>query len=200
MPVSETDLEAEHRQLEASIRDMLDEQAGAGSELKDTDAYRGAQNSLTELLEEGGRFARQKNVELWKVHSDEATRCALRLNEEVMRRCSLTCWFNKVPPIHKTVSQKHLVECFPRSGVGARMSPTMQQKVFNDWYSKDLAHDTAMVWFNFYIISFVVGAVVLFVATGSRWCSSRQTPYGDSSRAQHGCGSMNNGNMFNNIP
>merc|ERR1719491_2208608 len=51
MPVSETDLEAEHRQLEASIRDMLDEQAGAGSELKDTDAYRGAQNSLAELLE-----------------------------------------------------------------------------------------------------------------------------------------------------
>lgn len=183
MPVSENDLEAEHRQVSASIRDLLDEQAGAGGELKDTPSYQGAQNSLSELLQKGSMYAQQKNVELWKVHSDEATRCALAMNDEVMRRCGLSCLFNKVPAVHKTTSQKHLVQCFPRSGAGSRMSPSMQLQVFNDWYSKDLAHDSAMVWNNFYMGTMITGAVVLFLLSGyCRGCCDRQppAPYYDS--------------------
>jgi len=176
MPASETDLEAEHRQLATTVREMLDEQAGNNGDLKDTDAYRGAVMSLNSVLEEGLLHVRQKNIELWKVHSDEATRCALRANEAVMRQCGLLCFFNKVPQVHKSTSKKHLIQCFPRSGAGARMSPTMQMQVFENWYNKDLAHDASTVWNNFYIGSGLLGFCVLMLCMGGRLCSSQSPP------------------------
>lgn len=165
MPVSEGDLDSEHRQLASSIREMMEEQ---GRDLMDTDAYKGTLRSLNDALEEGFQHLRKKNVELWKVHSDEATRCALRLNQAVERRCGLLCLFNKVPRVHKQTSQKHLIECFPKSGTGARMSPSMQLQVFEDWYNKDLAHDAATVWNNFYIGSALVGLISLLFWSACR--------------------------------
>ena len=69
MPVSEGDLDSEHQKLATSIREMLDEQ---GRDLSDTDAFKGATRSLNAEIDEGMRHVRTKNVELWKVHSDEA--------------------------------------------------------------------------------------------------------------------------------
>merc|ERR1712113_2099 len=42
MPVTESDLESEHKQLAGSIRDLLNEQSSDLVAAKDTDAYRGA--------------------------------------------------------------------------------------------------------------------------------------------------------------
>lgn len=172
MPVSEADIDSEHRQLAASIREMLDEQ---GRDLTDTEAYKGAVRSLNSVLEEGHLHVRQKNVELWKVHSDEATRCAMRENQAAERRCGLLCLFNKVPPVHKATSQRHLFACFARSGSGARMSPSMQMHVFEDWYSKDLAHDAANVWNNFIlgIGTPLLGLIVLLLCTA---CAQQARP------------------------
>lgn len=191
MPVSENDLEAEHRALATSVRELLDEQAGQSGDLKDTDSYRGAASSLSTILQEGAQHARQKNVELWKVHSDEATRCAVRELEAVMRQCGLTCLFNKVPGIHKTTCQKHLIQCFARSGAGSRMSPMMQMQVFENWYNKDLAHDASTVWNNFYIGSAVVGLAVLLLCTA---CGRRSQPaaYGDLHGVYGGGGAYGN--------
>lgn len=168
MPVSETDLDAEHRQLASGVREMLDEQ---GRELMDTGTYKGTLSSLNEVLEEGLLHLRKKNVELWKVHSDEATRCALKENQAVERRCGLLCLFNKVPMVHKATSQKHLFACFPRSGTGARMSTSMQMQVFEDWYNKDLAHDAATVWNNFYIGTALIGLCGILLASA---CKTRR--------------------------
>lgn len=178
MPASETELEAEHRQLASSMREILDEQAGNTGDLKDTDAYRGAVMSLNAVLEEGLVYLRQKNIELWKVHSDEATRCAVRLNDAVMRQCGLIplCLFNKIPQVHKSTSKKHLIQCFPQSGAGARMSLTMQASVFENWYSKDLSHDASQVWTNFYIYTALIGLCVLVLCLGGRLCSSPPPP------------------------
>merc|ERR1712113_1049200 len=119
-------------------RSLLVEQGG---QLTDTSAHKGALHSLNTVLEEGHQHVRQKNIELWKVHSDEATRCAVRENRAVMAKCGLTCLFNKVPSVHKVTCQRHLFDCFARSGTGSRMSPQMQAKVFENWYEKDLAGD-----------------------------------------------------------
>mmetsp|Transcript_114630 Transcript_114630/g.331255 ORF Transcript_114630/g.331255 Transcript_114630/m.331255 type:complete len:842 (-) Transcript_114630:153-2678(-) len=169
MPVAESDLETEHRALEGSVRDLLDEQAGHGGELKDTEAYRGAVRMLAEVVEEGARHARQKNIELWKVHSDEATRCALRENEIVRRQCGWQCFFNKVPGVHRSTCMRHLMQCFGRSGAGSKMSPQMQMLVFESWYLKDLAAEASAVRTFFYtsIVTLVVGAV-LFCAFWQR--------------------------------
>lgn len=161
MPASESEIDASHRQLANSIREMLEEQQGR--DLVDTDPYKSALQSLNAVIEEGYQHIRQKNIELWKVHSDEATRCALRENQALERRCGMLCAFNKVPQIHKKTSRKHLFTCFGRSGTGARMSQGMQESVFENWYNKDLAQDAASVWANFCITSALVGLLFLIV-------------------------------------
>ncbi|CAE7231674.1 Gbp5 [Symbiodinium sp. CCMP2456] len=165
MPASETDLTAEHRQLAASIRELLDEQ---GRDLQDTDAHRGALRSLESVLDEGFVHVKQKNIELWKVHSDEATRCALKENQAAEKNCRYFCLFTRVPMVHKANSRKHLLQCLSRSSTGTRMSQSMQNQVFEDWYNKDLAHDAATVWTNFYLFlgTPVIGLVVLCFITG----------------------------------
>merc|ERR1712217_621067 len=115
----------------------------------DTNAFQGAARSLAALMEEEGQFLRQKNVEFWKADSDKATRCAVVRNHAIEQRCGLSCLFNKVPQVHKSTSQKHLFDCF--KSTETNMSPSMQQQVFENWYSKDLAQDAATVWTNFYI-------------------------------------------------
>merc|ERR1712190_580058 len=99
-------------QLAGSIRDLLNEQSSDLVAAKDTDAYRGALVRLNGVMEEGYQHLRQKNIELWKVHSDEATRCALRENRVIERHCGLVCLFNKVPRVHKKTSERNLFECF----------------------------------------------------------------------------------------
>lgn len=172
MPVSEDDLKAEHRQLAASIREQLDED---GRDLQDTDAYRGVLRSLDTALDEGLTQIRQKNVELWKVHSDEATRCALKENDAVQKNCRYICLFTWVPMVHKAKSRKHLLQCLSRSGTGTRMSQSMQNQVFEDWYNKELAHDAANVWTNFclFLVTPIIGFLGLCLVTG---CGRRPPP------------------------
>merc|ERR1740121_990810 len=146
----------------------LEEQAGQSGDLKDTDSYRQAVRSLNTAMEEGGVQAARKNVELWKVHSDEATSCAVRENDSVMRHCGLLCLFNKVPQFHKSIAQKHLIQCFSRSGAGSRMSPAMQRQVFENWYSKDLAHDATTVWHTFYMNTAAIGLLFVVLIFGCR--------------------------------
>merc|ERR1712183_504962 len=128
----------------------------------------GAMRNVNNVLEEGLQHIRAKNVELWKVQSDEGTRCALRENRAIERQCGLSCLFNKVPRVHKVTSQQNLTMCFARSGTGSRMSQSMQLQVFNNWYEKDLAHDAAAVWNNFMIMSAVLGLCGLVFLCGLR--------------------------------
>jgi len=189
MPVSEGDLEAEHNNLATSVREALDEQAGHAGDLKDTDAYSSVVKSLQAILDEGGQYARQKNVELWKVHSDEATRCALLKNQAVLRQCGLLCFFNKVPGIHKSTCQQHLQKCLAASS-GSGMSPQMQLQVFENWYIKDLAHDASTVWNNFYIGSALLGLLLILACTAMNRCQQPpQQAYG-----------MGNFDPYSNMP
>eukprot|EP00929_Paragymnodinium_shiwhaense_P102316 TRINITY_DN6551_c0_g1_i1.p1 TRINITY_DN6551_c0_g1~~TRINITY_DN6551_c0_g1_i1.p1 ORF type:complete len:862 (-),score=241.15 TRINITY_DN6551_c0_g1_i1:302-2887(-) len=160
MPVSEEDLDAEHRALATSIHDMFTD---AGRDLTDTDAYGQEFRSLNFELEEGYNHIRQKNIELWRVHSDEATRCAMQEMQGYQRSCGWTCLFNKVPRVHKKTAQTCLVKCFAKSGASSRMSESMQNKVFENWYDKDLAKDSQAVWINFYVASGLLGFVGLLL-------------------------------------
>ena len=103
-----------------------------------------------------------------KVHSDEATRCALKENQAAEKNCRYVCLFTRVPMVHKANSRKHLLQCLSRSSTGTRMSQSMQNQVFEDWYNKDLAHDVATVWTNFYLFlgTPIMGILVLCFASG----------------------------------
>merc|ERR1719506_3630128 len=103
------------------------------------------------------------------------------------QECNLFCLFNKVPRNHKLASQRNLFECFGQANVGTRMTPQMQLEVFENWYRKDLAVDANKVWFHFYVLSGLVGLLLLFfcsICAGSgRWCCGclrrSQEPYGN---------------------
>jgi len=159
MPVAEEDLDRDHKALGVKVRDMLAEQC---RDVSDTRHFREAMLSLDQVLEEGLQHVRQKNIDRWKVDSDEATRCALRENRAVMAKCGLTCLFNKVPRVHKLTSQRHLLDCLKNSGAGTRMPPKLQYQVFENWYSKDLGSDAAAVTNNFTVGVGAIGLIILF--------------------------------------
>jgi len=160
MPTSEADLAAEHKAIGVALYEVLKENS---ADLEDTEAFAGSKYALNSLIEEGAQRLQLKNVELWKVHSDEATRCAQRENHALERKCGLTCMFNKLPNVHKKISKKHLLGCLGRSGTASRMEPKMQLQVFENWYSKDLAADAAAVWNNCYLGTAIIGLLFILL-------------------------------------
>merc|ERR1712224_413309 len=132
------------------------------TDLMDTERYRAALSGLSRDLQEGLKHVRQKNIELWKTHSDEATRCAVDKNREVLAKCGLTCLFNKVPMHHKKGSQNNLLTCLTQKGGGARVPQSLQTQVFESWYAKDLGYEVAEVWQKFYFFSGALGLLVMF--------------------------------------
>jgi len=142
MPVPEETLELDHRALSDRVRGMLDERS---KHLSDTDHFGASKQSLDRELEEGLGMAKRKNIDIWKVESDEATRCARKANRAVSDRCGLTCLFNKVPHVHKSISQRHLYECFQRVGGSQKMPAKLQSQIFENWYATDLSREAAEV-------------------------------------------------------
>lgn len=187
MPANEEDVELEFKKLAASLREMLEADS---RELADTELWRGTMRGLQVYLEEQYQHVRQKNVELWKVHSDEATRCAMRLNKDLERQCGSACFFNKVPWVHKKGSKEHLVSCLLRSGAGARMSPAMQGKVFETWYDTDVAHDANTVWNNF----LMMGGTLFCLLVGTLFCC---TMYNAAPRWPDAYGGASYGTAYN---
>eukprot|EP00928_Gymnodinium_smaydae_P070410 TRINITY_DN54253_c0_g1_i2.p1 TRINITY_DN54253_c0_g1~~TRINITY_DN54253_c0_g1_i2.p1 ORF type:complete len:918 (-),score=210.27 TRINITY_DN54253_c0_g1_i2:211-2964(-) len=157
LPTTEADVDLAHSQLAASATDSLESFAG---NLSDTGAFSEARKRLKEALEEGLRQVRDKNVELWKVHSDEATACAQRSNRDAEKRCSwLFCFFTTIPWYHKYVSRKHLRTCFSQSLMGARMTPSLQSHVFDIWYKKDLGYEAGRVSTRFWLLVAAISAL-----------------------------------------
>jgi hypothetical protein len=160
MPVAEETLEFDHKALSDRVRGMLDERS---KHLTDTDHFGAARQSLERELAEGLGMAKRKNIDIWKVESDEATRCARKENRAVLAKCGLTCLFNKVPRVHKSISQRHLYDCFQRVGGAQKMPAKLQSQIFESWYSTDLSHEAADV--SNYCFSAGVVAVVAILGS-----------------------------------
>jgi len=161
MPASEADVESRHTSMAAAARQLLQQQ---GKELSDTDSYASAAKRLDSVLVEYFNQLKDKNVELWKVHSDEATRCALARNRAVEKNCGVLCLYKTIPWYHKRTARHHLSECFAQSTSGQQMALPLRSSVFEMWYAKDLARDAARVSnrFTMLVITFLVLACGLF--------------------------------------
>jgi len=159
-PLAEEDLEIERARIQNMAQAMLAEN---GSELCDTSVYVDLQKELARSVYIGFERVTRKNVEFWKVDSDKATRCALAENERANGACGPFCLFNKAPFAHRRASKRHLHNCLLSSG--SRMTPSMEEKVFYSWYTKDLAKDVAVVYTHFCMLAgtFVIGLIVLCI-------------------------------------
>jgi hypothetical protein len=164
MPSPTEDLEAQHAQLSAATQDRFKEYSGT---LVDTNAFTEASKNLARHMAEGLRRLEEKNVELWKVYSDGATRCAAAANNQRALECGSfpPCLFNNNPWWHRSVSRRNLNDCFQKDPASARMSPKLQAQVFEVWYTKDLGQASNYVASKF--MAWCVAIVVL--ALGSWW-------------------------------
>jgi hypothetical protein len=158
MPASEADIDTQIEQVVKASRELF---MGYGQEVSDTSAFKETDKHFRSSMEEGRRQLQEKNVELWKVYSDGATRCAAALNSQRSANCSVLCLFNNIPWVHKAGSRRHLQECFAKDSgsASARMSPQLQAQVFEVWYSKDVGQAAGtvstrftMLWVTFVLV------------------------------------------------
>ena len=151
LPCDEAVMEREHGRAVEGLVHALDVDLGA-ARFNDSAPYRETRGRLDAVVD--GEYAklRKKNIELWKVHSDEATHCAFELNAQyVDLHCpqGWFCWFKVWPGSHRAGSAAHLFECFARSGKPP--SASIQTQIFESWYEKELAREAAEVKNNMWI-------------------------------------------------
>ena len=151
LPLDESDLVREHTKAVSALVTSLDEDLG-GIKFNASSAYRETRSSLNNVVETELVKLKRKNIELWKVHSDEATQCAFELNAQyVNMHCpqGWFCWFKVWPGSHRSRSWEHLMQCFGTKQGGP--SQGIQNQIFDSWYEKELAKEVAEVRSNMWI-------------------------------------------------
>mmetsp|Transcript_89612 Transcript_89612/g.141448 ORF Transcript_89612/g.141448 Transcript_89612/m.141448 type:complete len:870 (-) Transcript_89612:259-2868(-) len=171
MPLSQIEIDTQHEQVLKVAREIF---MGHGQEYSDTSAFKDVNHHFQNVMDEGRKQLQDKNVELWKVYSDGATRCAAAANSQRSANCSFMCLFSSIPWVHKSVSRRNLQECFAKDSISARMTPQLQAQVFEVWYSKDLGVAARSV-----STRFIVLMITFFVVCGALWwnCGSRRYAY-----------------------
>merc|ERR1719453_1098905 len=80
--------------------------------------------------------------------------------------------FTNFPWVHRYLSKQHLRECFQRSDASKEISASMQAKIFESWYTKDMAHEAGRVSNYFYLL----GLTALLLLVGGWWLFSPRQP------------------------
>lgn len=175
MPLDEGELQIDHDVLVREAQASLEQQgkhSASGLDLTDTDPFADSRKRLAKALGEEYQIVSSRNVELWKVHSDDATRCAVQKNRALEQKSGAFSLFNKVPWVHWYRSRQHLRECFQRSDASKEISASMQTKIFESWYTKDMAHEAGRVS-NYFMF---LGLTALVILIGGWWLfTPRQT-------------------------
>jgi hypothetical protein len=151
LPLDESDLVREHAGAVTALLTSLDSDLGA-AKFNASNPYRGTRSSLDSIVDQELQKLKKKNIELWKVHSDEATQCAFELNSQyVGLNCpqGWFCWFKVWPGAHKRRSTEHLMQCFAQGRNPP--SESIRTQIFESWYEKELGKEVAEVRSNMWI-------------------------------------------------
>ena len=164
LPADESVLELQHAKAIAGLVKTLDDELGA-SKFNDSNPYRETRERLDQIVSGEYEKLRKKNIELWKVHSDEATHCGIEANfRYAEEHCpqGWFCWFKVWPGAHRAKSAQHLLNCFK----SARVVPpeSVRTQVFDSWYEKELGKEVAEVRSNMWIaiVSLIVPIAWIF--------------------------------------
>jgi len=171
MPAPEGNVQADHAQHAAWAQEVL---IGSVKDLTDTDAFGEVRKRFDASMREGLAQVLEKNIEVWKAYSDEATRCAVAANRAREQQCNLFCFFRNLPWSHRSTSRRHLSDCLGKSAMGSRMSAPLREQVFDAWYKKDMSYEVQQVNNRFWawtVMSLVVSALAWW-----RWARPAQ-PY-----------------------
>jgi len=162
LPCEESILMAQHTKAVDALTDSMDNELGA-AKFNDTDPYRETRSGLDEVVSTEYEKLSAKNIELWKIHSDEATQCGMEMNDKYTEENCPQGWFCvfKVwPSKHREISMDHLMDCFSKRK-GIVPPRDIQERVFTSWYEKELAREASEVRNNMWVagISLVVPLV-----------------------------------------
>ena len=149
LPCEEEDMERAHSKAVTALIHAMDVELGA-SKFNDTKPYLETRSRMEALVETELVKLRKKNVELWKVHSDEATLCASELNlryTESFCPQGWFCWFKLWPGAFKARSKEHLMTCLGSSN----LSLNMKDLVFESYFEKELSKDVSEVRNNMWM-------------------------------------------------
>lgn len=174
LPCETEVLEQKHERSYQQAFKALETQAAA---VLDTEAYASSKGSLESGCKERYGRLKTKNIQLWKVHSDEATNCAKEKWTEYSQSCGLLnfqCPSNWIWLSHKSKSRTFLMDCFADAKVrvdkhkGA-MPENMREGVFTVWYETDMAAAASSAWWNTMVVLFMtlVVGVCTFIGIGA---------------------------------
>lgn len=167
LPLDDEELAAAQTGLQHEALILISPQA-KGSDLSDTAQYIETQAKLNRQMVQEWHRLQKKNVDLWRIHSDEATQCALELLRRDESQCSFfhLCIWHVIPFWHRSKCNGHLLNCLEKHQQTSRMSRNMQQKVFESWYDKDLLYEASFARNNgiVVLVSTIILALFAFVS------------------------------------
>jgi hypothetical protein len=167
LPCDETVLKSNHDKAIEILIHTLDTDSGAKA-YTDSDAYESTRSRLNSIVESEFAKLRKKNIELWKVHSDSATQCAIEANHKyALEHCpqGWFCLFRTWPGTFRAKSLHHLLTCFNATSSKSKIPPeSVRTQIFESWFEKDLAPQTAEVKFNMWVglVSILVPVAWIF--------------------------------------
>lgn len=168
MPTAEEEVSMTHALMVAAASDQfLEHSAG----LQDTEPFVELKNMLDATMKEGLKQVQDKNIQLWKVHADDATRCAAGGVAERERRSGFFSLFGTMPWYHRTACRGVLSQCLEQSALGARMPRSIQKHVFEVWYAQDMAKSAGRANNRMYVwlvTLAILGAGVFWYSRGQQ--------------------------------
>ncbi|KAF4694172.1 hypothetical protein FOZ60_008975 [Perkinsus olseni] len=168
LPADEAVLRREHTAITQDVLDRFDNDEEA---VADSAAYKDFRSQLDHNMGAEWDRLRKKNIELWKVHSDDATACALEMNQKYVKEScpqGWMCLFKLWPSAHAARVKANLDECFDTKS-SVKMPISMRQAVFDSWYEKELGKEAAEVRQNLMVFLFTLTLPVVWIS----WLSTR---------------------------
>ncbi|KAF4727746.1 hypothetical protein FOZ63_005524 [Perkinsus olseni] len=168
LPADEAVLRREHTAITQDVLDRFDNDEEA---VADSAAYKDFRSQLDHNMGAEWDRLRKKNIELWKVHSDDATACALEMSQKYVKEScpqGWMCLFKLWPSAHAARVKANLDECFDTKS-SVKMPISMRQAVFDSWYEKELGKEAAEVRQNLMVFLFTLTLPVVWIS----WLSTR---------------------------
>eukprot|EP00916_Digyalum_oweni_P012679 GHVL01020916.1.p1 GENE.GHVL01020916.1~~GHVL01020916.1.p1 ORF type:complete len:348 (-),score=64.50 GHVL01020916.1:104-1147(-) len=156
LPEVEQVVEDEHRKISEDVLEKFDSKTNHYS---DTDSYVTVRSELLKVMSKEFRRLMKKNVDLWKVFSDDATECARLKNRLIHSTTSAWSPLRWWPWAHLSMSRAHLFSCFKEKGEEVQIPESIKEKIFKSWYAEeDLRSERNSVWVT---LSITIGILSL---------------------------------------
>jgi len=201
LPLDDQELETAQEELRLESLQLIPTIV-KDADVSDTQQHTDCGIKLEKNMKKEYQRLANKNVELWRVHSDEATNCAQERLKVEEKQCTLmgNCLFHFVPYLHRDICSRFLYDCLQKHQTSRLISSAMQQKIFESWYEKDLQYDATYTKNNFWAVFIGFGGLLFTVMSMSVYRSrgnNHRMSYTNISQSRYDTPSINQNSPLN---